>query len=266
MIYTCYEMVQDCRAGRPEGWSFLATQYVPVIRKLAAHYVSARAADQGSIERILRALRQPEAGFFSSIEPGPERTFVAQLRQWLLRQLEDSDPQPAPEFEIDLEKLSTALQPFTLVERQVAWLETMRYEAAAAGVMLRMDPATVEKIRSKAGDCIRASVDNWRRSLLAENGSRLRRAAAAAHTEGCFPAKAFLDMLDGRTAWRGREEVERHGTTCWHCIDHFCRMLEVVELLRGLQPLTLREAEPFRAALGLLPAAKSGRKHWLAGR
>lgn len=262
MIYTCYDMVRDCRDGRSEGWSFFVTQYVPVMRKLLAHYAPLRKGDRDPLGEILRALRHPESGLFSSIEPGPERMFLAELRQWLVSRLENSDPQPAPDLEIDLNTLTAALQTFTLVERQVVWLETMRYEAPGTGVMLRMDPHTVDKIRGRAAECLRKSLDNWRRSLLGENGGRLRRAAAAARSPECFPPKAFLDMIDGRTAWRGREEVERHGTGCWYCVDHFCRLLEVVELLRGVEPLTEQAAEPYRGALGLGPAPKSGWRRW----
>jgi hypothetical protein len=63
--------------------------------------------------------------------------------------------------------------------------------------------------------------------------------------------KVFLDVLDGRATWRGREEMERHVTRCWHCIDHFCRMAEVIQSLRGVQPLTGEESEPFRKLLGV---------------
>jgi hypothetical protein len=262
VIYTCYDMVQDCRAGRSEGWSFFVTQYVPVIQKLVAHYASGRKGDQATVEQVLTALSDPHSGIFCSVEPGPERTFLAELRQWLLAWLESSDTQPAPDLEVDLETLSAALKGFTLVERQAVWLETMRYEASDAGVMLRMDAHTVEKIRSRAAECLRTSIDNWRRSMLGENGSGLRRAAAAARSPECFPAKAFLDMIDGRTVWRGREEIERHGTACWYCVDHFCRLLEVVELLRDLQPLTEQQSESFQAALGLLRPRKSGWKRW----
>jgi len=127
--------------------------------------------------------------------------------------------------------------------------------------MLRVAPQTVEKIRDRAAELVRQKVDAWRRSLLAENGPQLGRAAAASGGQDCLTVKTFLDIIDGRMTWRGREELERHVTGCWHCIDHFCRMLEVVELLRGTQPLSEEEAKPFRTLLGV-PARK---KRWWRG-
>jgi hypothetical protein len=250
MIYTCYEMIQDCRADKPEGWSYLIATYVPLIRKLLAHY--AGPGDSGELERVLVAARQPESSLFHSVEPAPERWFIAELRQKVLAELHD----PKPEIEVDLETVASAFEPLTMIEKQVAWIETMSYDHATTGAMLRMAPQTVEKMRERAAELLRGKVDLWRRTLLAENGRALGRAAAAVSTNDCLQAKFFLDVLDGRTTWRGRETMEQHLRSCWRCIDHFSRMAEVVELIRGVQPLTEAEAEPFRKLLGLGPAKK----------
>jgi hypothetical protein len=60
--------------------------------------------------------------------------------------------------------------------------------------------------------------------------------------------------------------LERHVTRCWHCIDHFCRLVEVVELLRGNKPLAEAEAAPFYELLGVSAAKPPAWKRWLAGR
>ena len=99
--------------------------------------------------------------------------------------------------------------------------------------------------------------------MLAENGPALGREAAAETGKDCLPTKAFLDVVDGRTTWRGREMMERHLGTCWHCVDHFCRMAEVIEMLRGMQPLEESEAAPLRRSLGVEAPKKSGWKKLL---
>ncbi|MGO9260617.1 MAG: hypothetical protein ACLQU1_30565 [Bryobacteraceae bacterium] len=258
MVYTCYEMVRDCRADRPEGWSYFIANYVPVIRKLLAHYAGGRAP---ALEGVLAGLRKPESSLFASLEPAPERWFVGELRQKVVAAL--AIPEAAAP--LDLETLAAALQPLTMVEKQAAWLETMGYGPPETGAMLRMAPTTVEKIRGRAGELLRGAVDTWNRTLLPENGPALGRAAAAAHTDDCLLSKTFLDMLDGRSTWRTREQIERHATTCWHCIDHFCRMAEVVELLRGVEPLPEAELEPFRKLLGIREEKPGGWKRWFGG-
>jgi hypothetical protein len=252
MIYTCYDMLRDCRADRAEGWRYFITNYVPVIRRLLSHYAP---ASPMPIERILTTLKKPESSLFSAMEPAPERWFLAELRQKALAELEF----PAPEIDLDLETVATALAPLTVTEKQAAWSEGMGYTPQEAGPMLRMAPATVAKIRDRASELLRGSVDTWNRSLLASNGPHLGRAAAAVvATKDCVPVKTFLDVLDGRATWAGREEMERHVGNCFHCVDHFCRMAEVIELLRHVRPLTDEEAAPFYKLLGVDAKQRKG--------
>jgi hypothetical protein len=218
MIYTTYEMIRDCRERRPAGLQYFTDHYVPVMQKLLAHYGS---PDMSIADRVAS-----DRDLFAGIDPIPERPFVGILRQKLLEQIPVS---PAP---IGLEDVAAAFAPLTRLEKEAAWIETMRYTPEQTAVMLRMSPATVEKIRAKAADLLRGRLDSWSRTILTDSGMALGREAAAAETKDCLPSKVFLDVLDGRTTWSGREEMERHASGCWHCIDHFCRMAEVIALFR----------------------------------
>src|SRR5208283_3116557 len=169
MIYTCYEMIQDCRADKPEGWRYFVSNYVPVIRNLAAHYGPAPADGAeavGFMERVLVAQRQPGSSLFQSLDPAPERWFVALLRQNVVAEL----PPCEPDIEIGLETVAAAFAPLTVTEKLAAWTETMRYDAAQTGALLRMAPQTVEKIRERSSELVRGQADAWSRTLLAENG------------------------------------------------------------------------------------------------
>jgi hypothetical protein len=243
MIYTAYEMIRDCRENRAEGWRYFIANYIPVIRKLLAHYSM---EDQAAVERIAA-----DRALLTTIDPVAERPFVAELRQRVLAGL------PAP-AQIGIEEVAAALGGLTLLEKQVAWIETMRYSAADTGAMLRMSPATVEKIRNRSAELLRGQLSTWSRTILSDYGLSLGREAAAAHTKDCLPSKVFLDVLDGRTTWGGREEMERHVASCWHCIDHFCRMAEVIELLRGIRPLSEEESAAYLRLLGV----EEQRKGW----
>jgi hypothetical protein len=236
MIYTSYEMIRDCRENRAEGWRHFITNYVPVIRKLLTHYTT---DDEAAIER-----HASDRAMFSDLDPVAERPFVAALRQRVLAGL----PTPG---QIGIEEVAAAFGGLTLLEKQAAWIETMRYSAAETGAMLRMSPATVEKIRDRSAELLRGHLSTWSRTILADNGVALGREAAGARTNDCLPSKVFLDVLDGRTDWQGREEMERHVASCWHCIDHFCRMAEVIELLRGIRPLSEEESAPYLRRLGI---------------
>ena len=257
MIYTCYEMIRDCRAGRPEGWSYFLTQYVPVIRGFLAHYFPEREGDRALIEHVLGELRRPESGLFQSLDPAPERAFVAELRQHVLSAVEAGRASAAPEVPIGIETLGAALEPLTLTEKLAVWFETMRYGDADTGRMLRMSAQTAEKIRARASELVRGSVDTWRSTLLPDNGLLLGQAAGELSTKDCLPPKTFFDVIDGRATWRGREEMERHVKDCWHCLDHYCRLLEVVDVLRASKPLTESEAEGYQRLMGIQAPKRS---------
>jgi hypothetical protein len=253
MIYTCYDMVRDCRENRPEGWRYFLTNYVPVIRKLLAHYAT---DDEKLLERVLLAIGKPGSSMFAPLEPAPERWFVADLRQMVLAEL----PDPAPAMELDLETVAEAFAPLTVVEKQASWIEGMGYSPDETGAMLRMAPATVAKMRERAAELLRGKSETWSRSMLRENGRRLGRTAAAAAGKECLSPKAFLDVLDGRTTWQDRDQMERHVTSCFHCIDHFCRMAEVIEVLRGVKPLAAEESARWGKVLGV--AVEGKKKGW----
>src|SRR5260370_33017629 len=114
MIYTCYEMVGDCRADVPEGWIYFISHYVPVMRKALEQYAPEKAGDAALLGRILVKARTPESFIFRASEPPEERWFVAQLRQLLVGELEA----PAAALPIDLESLTPRLRPLSCTERQ----------------------------------------------------------------------------------------------------------------------------------------------------
>lgn len=247
MIYTCFEMIRDCREDRPEGWSYFVANYVPVVQKLIEHY---RPGSGSMLNQVLVSICSPQSNLFAGMDRAPERPFVAELRQQILDVLDRVAPQMEPDIPIALETLAGAAEGLTLLEKQAVWFETMHYSAGDTGTFLRTAAPTIEKIREKAAAGIRAKSDGWRVTVLAENGRQLGREVSEGTPE-CLPQKAFLDVLDGRATWRGREDLERHVSGCWHCIDHFCRMMEVVRWLRLVQPLREVEAEPFRKLLEL---------------
>src|ERR1035441_2700076 len=110
MIYTCYEMVRDCRANLPEGWMHFIVHYVPAIRQTLAHYAPRGAQDAVLLNQILQSVRRPESFLFHSAEPPEERWFVAQLRHLVVAEL----AAPPAGIPLDLETLTAALGPLTI--------------------------------------------------------------------------------------------------------------------------------------------------------
>ncbi len=235
-LYTCFDMIRDCAAGRPEGWRFFVAEYAPVIRALLAHYYPQAAADWSV--RAPEILRPFDRTFFCSCGPCSERDFLLRLRQHLLASLE-ADEGKAP---ASWDSFALPLAGLTFTEKQVVWLEVMGYSAAVSAAMMRMHPDGVERIRRKAAQ------------LLEEAGCTapapsLRRAVMQLPAEGCCAPKDFFDWLDGRITWYRREDIERHASSCWGCVDLFCRVREALWHAQRRTPLPKPEVDALLAAL-----------------
>lgn len=244
-------MIADCRVNRPAGWSYLVGNYVPVMRLVLSHYYPDRKADRELLDQVLKALHDPLAALFAHPGAGTEREFVTALRQAVLAAVEKESANQTSAGALDLETMTAALEEFTATERQFVWLESMAYTAEQTAALMNLEASTVENARNRAEELLRSRMDHWKRGLIADTGRILGRLAAAARTEECLPARAFLDTLDGRITWIRKKDCEFHMMSCWHCIDHFCRIREADHALRVARPLGEDEAMPYRLALGL---------------
>ncbi|MBL8179668.1 MAG: hypothetical protein JNK48_33625 [Bryobacterales bacterium] len=259
-IYTCFDMVRDCRDNRPEGWTYLITNYAPILRRFLTQYYDGRA---GLLDRMLPQLKNPQSTLWAAPGHAEERIFVAALRQELLRLVELDKASREPSIALDLETLTSALAPFTVIDRQYIWLESMGYSNQITAEMMNLDVTSSESARARAEEALRGVLDQWKRGLIAENGLNLGRLATASHGERCLPAKAFLDTLDGRITWQRKKDYEFHLMQCWFCIDHFCRIREADFAINKSTPLTEDEAAPLLRQLSI-PIPKKEKKGLLA--
>ncbi|HXG33772.1 MAG TPA: hypothetical protein VNJ11_10420 [Bryobacteraceae bacterium] len=237
-LYTCFDMIRDCAAGRPEGWRFFVAEYAPVIRALVEHYFPQAAAEWAA--RAPEILRPFDFAFFRACPPCSERDFILKLRQHLLASVE-ADENPAPAA---WDSFAASLAGLTFTEKQVVWLEVMGYGTPDSAAMMRMHPEGVERIRRKAAQLLREA------GCIAVFPA-LRRAVAHLPAEGCCAPKDFFDWLDGRITWYRREDIERHASSCWSCVDLFCRVREALRLAQRRSPLPQREVNALLEALRL---------------
>lgn len=254
-------MIADCRAGKPEGWRYLVTYYVPVIRWILAHYAAERASDSRLLERLLGILKNSDHPLFAMPHTS-EREFVAALRQEIVSRLEDQAGQQELPASFSFEILSVALKPLTAMERQMVWLEGMQWGVEASAKMLNLESRTIAAARQRADELLRAHLDHWSQGWMGKNGRALARAVQAVPSEQCFEAHAFLDAIDGRITWNRKKDLDFHLLSCWRCVDHFCRMREVDFAFRETRPLTDAEASAFFQLLQIPTAPK--KLGWMA--
>jgi hypothetical protein len=225
---------------------WFARHFVPPLRVLLHHYSGAD--DEAALGRLLIELRRDVA----AQEPAPLRELVVLLRPRILAAAGYPPSAPAGGG-VELAVFEEALAPLTVIERQVVWLETMAYGAAASARLMRMSEETAAAVREKAGGLLRTRLDDWSITLLRDCGAALGEEVRSKPPEETVHVRDYINSLDGRVTWQRRAEIDRQLAASWFEIDHFCRVREVDEAVSRTAPLSEEQAAPYFAALGVEP-------------
>jgi len=240
-IYTTFEMITDCRAGKPEGWIFFVTHLIQPCRTILKHY--------GGDEDALRRFLVDKRSVITASEPATSRHLMTRWRGALLESA--GYPQRPVRHDLDLEILQEALVELMPLERQMVWLETMEYGIEESATLMHVAPDAVMRAREKAGEMLRSKMDHWWKSILFDCGPSLGAAARAAIPAEPVAFNTFIEVIDGRLTWQGRFEVDRSLSGSWHEVDHFCRVREADEVVGRAHPLSEAEAQPYLDLFGV---------------
>lgn len=234
-IYTCYDMIRDCREGKADGWRFLVMNYVPALRKMASHY----AVDEWGVLKKLRSANSPLNGMTEM----SGREFMDQMRSHVVPR--------AGESSVDVDGVLEALSPLTATERQQAWFGTFGYAADDASRMMRLAPETGRKIYERAGELLRGKLDDWQAGMLAKHGLALGEAVEKMRPAEPMPYREFFDVIDGRNTWQQRTGFAKTLESSWYEVHRACSIREADEALEKSRPLTEAEAQPYLERLGV---------------
>jgi len=231
-VYTCNDMVHDCRARRPEGWRHFIAEYLPFCRAVILHYLPERGDDPNSLPALMAIFSRSGCTVFEVSGIATEREFLLGLRDMVIEQFAPRvQNRPAPE--------SALLTGVPALERQIGWLEAMGYDEHASARMLNLDHKTVAAVRAKLNAALQ--------------GAGLSCIVLPAAGPGCASARTLADYSDGRLVWQTRQKVERHLCECWRCVDLFCRLRESDFLMSRRQPLKPAEVENIYEAMDIKP-------------
>ena len=252
-IYTCYDMIRDCREDKPEAWQFLVINYVPALRKIITHY----GGGEAELDALLKKLRGPDSPL-KEMKEMSGREFVDQLRRHIVPK--------APELGVDHEAVLEALSPLMGIERQEAWFETYGYSAEDAARIMRLAPETGRKIYERTGELLRAKLDDWQAGLLKKHGLALGEAVEKMRPEETLSYRDFFDVIDGRNTWQHRTTFSRTLESSWYEVHRACSIREADEALEKSKPLTEAEAAPYLERLGVVVPKKSLFKRMLGAK
>ena len=240
-VYTCYDMIRDCQVrvdpkNAVAGWIYLVDEFVPAILTIARHY----GGDEGAVRSMVERLRG-KGSPLNGMAPCHQREFLYQMRPLILGAAGRSvEPQTgAP----DLELVTEALQPLSAIERQAAWFETFGYDAKSIGVLMRMSPDTVTKLRERVAGLLRAKLDDWSAGILERHGLALGAEMETQVVAEPVEFRHFLDVFDGRVTWQRKTALERQLEAHWPEVHKACRIREADEALAAKIPAF--DGEPY---------------------
>jgi hypothetical protein len=233
-VYTSFDMIADCQAGKAQGWIYFADEMIAPLRWLYARYGLGKEALQAKVVELKKEIRE--------YAPMVQREFIAALRP---------HPAPKPNPGIELSTLATALQDLTIVERQIVWFDTMGYGIPDTARLMRLSEETAAGARERAAEALRKALDDWSVSLLRDNGASLGAQARAAVPEEKVSFRDYLNIIDGRMTWHDRAGVELKLKASWHEIDQFCRVREADAAVMESQKPPRSEADAWLTLLGV---------------
>ena len=230
--------MEDCRAGRPEGWRYFVGHVLPACLSIVRHY-QPNGNDPESVERLLLSLRDDPSSPIVAGKPMSERELLFGLREFLLAG-RGSDEQSA---EAEAQTFTKALEPLTLTEKQIVWLTVLGYDPDRVAGLMGVTRERTEAVLSRAAELLGAP------SMRLAPGSRI--AVVTSRDGEPQPLRAYLDVIDGRVTWADRQDVEKKAVSSWFEIDRFCRVREADAALREASPLDEEQVERLLGSLGV---------------
>ena len=247
-VITYHTMISGCQNGEREAWGEFARRYSPYAIFILEHSFPELAQEiSGHMDRIFAQTR--EGDFFQAFQGRREREFLIHFRGRVWDY--GLSMTPVPETPMDRELLQKVTEGFSMTQQQILWMNLQGVAAPTAAAVLLVDAATVAEVLQKANTNLRALLDRWSASTLAESGRSLMQAARGWSGSDCLNDHVFGKMIDGQMSWQDREKIERHVRSCFYCVDRFTACREVVYCLRKLPLAEEKDVSRILAAAGI---------------
>jgi len=251
-VYTSIDMLDDCRAGKVEGWKHLIAEFLPALEWILCHYEKDKEERRRLMRGLLASMRSDPDSPVNRLRSATDREFLYHAAGYLLAA---AGPGAAPTGDSgDLPAFRRALEPLTRLERQIVWFAALGYDEAEIGEVLPAAPTIPATLRRARELLAKRGVDlscrQRRKALIA--------AVRADRPKEPVPLPRLFQMLDGQIGWKRRDALEERMVESWYELDRFCRALEAAVALRRKKPLPAAQAAEFLDSIGIGPGSRGG--------
>ena len=267
-LMTFHKILPGCEEGNPEAWRAFLENYTPTALQLFGVYSSwAPEVCWGCWHDALQALSANEGAILRRFSQQSEREFLVGLRAFLqdraatkLKSSQDAADPPAP----TVESLGGLLKGLPLLHQEIAFLTLAGYSQGTNENILRISPAVAEeglmRLRASYASILERRDD---RCLWPSAWIGICQAARAAEQKECTPLRQLIRILDGQISWYDKSPAEAHRSKCFHCLERWTSLLEVVAWDRTRQAWPANKIE---SLLAVVPLKQEKRKPSLFAR
>jgi hypothetical protein len=260
-LITFHKILRGCEEGRRESWQLFLSHYTPIVNRWIAVYLPSLAGPASQAWRqTLRDLTANDFERLRSFDQQAEREFLLDLRAFLLeRNAErlgpsgDSTSAPQP----TTEAIRSLLGGLPLAHQQIVFLKLAGYSEGTIERIYGISPAVarqgLERLQAEYSAVMGRQQDvcPWPAAWC-----ELLRQARGLKTESCPPLRQYVRMLDGQITWYEKDPMERHMSSCLHCLDRWAALREAVYWRREAKACPAEEIATLLSGLQLQDEAK----------
>lgn len=232
-VFTFHKIREQSEQANAEAWRALLDFYAPLLfRLLEIHSALEPRKALPVVKKILAELTANRFERLRGTARKSEREFLGDLRGLLLEGAFESfagrdSPAPASGA-FEPEKIAKLLDGLPLLHKEMLFFKFAGYTENTIERLMRISPRVAEKaferLTNEYQPAPHAEHDRspWPAAWLA-----FLHQARGAKTENCIPSHEMVRIHDGQVSWYDKEPVEKHISSCLHCLEAWTGLREV---------------------------------------
>jgi hypothetical protein len=262
-LFTFHKIREQGEQGNAEAWRAFLDFYSPVFFRLVEiHGAIDRTEASPIVKKALAELTTSGFERFRATSRQSEREFLADIRSLLLEvALEALHPvqaESAPGRIFEAEKITTLLEDLPLLHKEMLFFKLSGYHDDTLEHVFRIAPRVAEKAFERlTGEYAPARNAERERCPWPVEWLAFLQRVRAMKTDKCLSPHQFVRVHDGQVSWYEKEPVEKHVSSCLHCLDTWAGIREVGYWRHASDPLS---ASDITGLLELLPIEKAPAK------
>ena len=255
VVFTFHKIREQAEQGDAGAWAASLDFYAPALLHLLEIQGATDSREAAAV--LKRTLAELTAGGFARFRTTPrqsEREFLGDIRALLLEAAADSAAAPDSatftQGGFAGETITKLLEGLPLLHKEMLFFKLAGYTDATLERLLRVSPRvaekTFERLKENHGAAVSGERDRcpWPREWLA-----FVKQVRAVKTDQCVPAHQSVRIHDGQVSWYDKEPVERHVSSCLHCLEAWTGLREVAYWRHAARKLSTSEIEQLMEGL-----------------